>query len=156
MPGILGGLAGVVMTAIASVETAAEQQFPRTIKNQWKSQLAGLVVTVVIAIVSGALTGMLTNAIVKRPSAAYYTDEAHWTVPTAALTFTTEDVRPDAPRKQSMRMRRSAAGNWAKVNKAVRAVSLLRGMSLGRTNSGNGGAATTSSDDRGPMSLNDD
>jgi hypothetical protein len=62
---------------------------------------------------------------------AFYTDETHWTVPTAETEFTKDDINEEAPRRESMRMRRSGgAKNWSRVQKVVKATSLLRG-SLG-------------------------
>jgi len=127
MPGILGGLAGVLMMGVASTATAREQGFLPHRHRQWWLQLCGLAVTIFVAIVSGALTGSIVNAAIPVSYKMFYTDESHWTVPTGELSFTKNDVKEDAPRRESMRQRRSqAVRNWTKVGTAVRAASLLR------------------------------
>lgn len=64
MPGLLGGLSGVLMTGVATATTARDQHFQHGQGQQWMYQLLGLVVTIVVAIVTGAATGALADSLV--------------------------------------------------------------------------------------------
>eukprot|EP00038_Savillea_parva_P009080 m.181087 g.181087 ORF g.181087 m.181087 type:complete len:517 (-) comp15165_c0_seq1:60-1610(-) len=151
MPGLLGGLIGVLMTGVATASTASDLRFPHGRANQWWHQLVGLLITLVVALVTGAITGYVANKAIPRTYKVYYTDECHWTVPTGDLSFTKEDVKPEAPRRQSMRMRRSGLNNWTKVQNLVKATSLLRAAS----GMGGGGTLSAISEEQSINSDND-
>lgn len=103
MPGVLGAVVTIIATA-ARVEYAAPEENPMYPHNQWQKQLAGIAITLVISLVSGGLTGYGINAwTTKMP--ALFTDEVDWTVPTAALAFTSTDLNKKLLHVTPMRQR---------------------------------------------------
>eukprot|EP00042_Codosiga_hollandica_P031569 m.193011 g.193011 ORF g.193011 m.193011 type:complete len:494 (-) comp53675_c0_seq1:167-1648(-) len=130
MPGLLGGLASVLFTGIASHDTMEGLGFAH-MKSQWGYQLISLVVTFVIAVVSGGFTGWLCNRFFSAPGFPF-TDEVYWNIPTSEVTFTKDDVNPEVKRRPSARNDRGIR-NWGKMRNALSATRMLKGAAFGAT-----------------------
>ena len=82
MPGILGGVTGLITVAVASEDvyglSFASYFGGRSPADQWPYQLWALLLTLGIAIAGGALTGFLMNKLAPGPKLPYQ-DQEYWT-----------------------------------------------------------------------------
>ncbi|KAL8184324.1 UNVERIFIED_CONTAM: hypothetical protein K2H54_013486 [Gekko kuhli] len=92
MPGVLGALLGVLVTALATHETYGDGMtdvFPlvadgsRTAVYQGVFQLIGLCVTLGIAVIGGSLVGLIlkTKCLASPPDTQCFEDQVYWEVP---------------------------------------------------------------------------